>query len=330
METSEQLHHLYQSVLLPELRTLELERTKLLRQILLSGIAALLLVVITFLLAIRLSRGGVCLWLFAGLALMLLFFRGQNRLMLFRQSFKRKIIRHLLNLFPSSFSYFPEQSIPREIFETSGLFLRSIDRYHGEDLITGTCGKTSFSLSEVHAQEKVVVRTRYGTYTCYQTVFRGLFFVADFNKSFRGRTLVLPDTAEKIFGHLAQTAQSLNIFRGQLVKLEDPEFEREFVVYGTDQVEARYVLSTSLMRRILEFKKARKEELYLSFFSSRVMVAIRHERPFLEPPIFSPVLDYKSICEYYQDISLCTEIIDALNLNTRIWQSETVSTQDGR
>ena len=41
---------------------------------------------------------------------------------------------------------------------------------------------------------------------------------------------------------------------GELVKLEDPEFEKSFVVYSGNQTEARYILSTSLMRRILDYK----------------------------------------------------------------------------
>ena len=70
-------------------------------------------------------------------------------------------------------------------------------------------------------------------------------------------TLLYPDTAEKMFGKFGQSLQSLNgkMAHGgrDVVKLEDPEFEKEFVVYAHDQVEARYVLSPSLMRRLLEF-----------------------------------------------------------------------------
>ena len=43
--------------------------------------------------------------------------------------------------------------------------------------------------------------------------------------------------------------------RGELIKMEDVAFERGVVVYGDDQIEARYILSTSLMERILAYKK---------------------------------------------------------------------------
>jgi len=132
----------------------------------------------------------------------------------------------------------------------------------------------------------------------------------------------LPDTGEKVFGHLAQSVQSWNVLRGQLIKLDDPEFEKEFVVYGSDQVEARYILSTSLMSRILNFKRQTGRQIYLSFVNSTLRLAISWEKGFLEPHFFSSLLDFTSIYQYYQDIYLCTEIVDALNLNIRIWQTK--------
>lgn len=41
----------------------------------------------------------------------------------------------------------------------------------------------------------------------------------------------------------------------QNVKLEDPVFEREWEVYATDQIEARYILTPALMERMLEIKR---------------------------------------------------------------------------
>ena len=67
----------------------------------------------------------------------------------------------------------------------------------------------------------------------------------------------------KLFGRLGRKLQSLNVFRGELIRLEDPEFESHFVVYGSDQIEARYILSTSLMARITDFKEKTGKKIYL-------------------------------------------------------------------
>ena len=58
-----------------------------------------------------------------------------------------------------------------------------------------------------------------------------------------------------MFGFLGTKLQKMNKGRGDLVKLENPEFESEFAVYSGDQIESRYILSSSLMERILSFKK---------------------------------------------------------------------------
>ena len=68
---------------------------------------------------------------------------------------------------------------------------------------------------------------------------------ADFNKNFQGRTIILPDFAQNAFGDfIGSWLQSKNQAREELVKMDNPDFEKEFVVYSNDQIEARYILST--------------------------------------------------------------------------------------
>ena len=140
------------------------------------------------------------------------------------------------------------------------IFRMKPDRYRGDDLVTGLLGKTETAFSEIHSEYKTSRSSKSGTHTTWRTVFKGLFFIAGFNKSFKGETYVLPEVAQKVFGKiLGNLFQPWNRGRGQLVKMEDPTFEMNFVVYGDDQIEARYVLSTSLMKRITDYKKKRKK-----------------------------------------------------------------------
>ena len=48
----------------------------------------------------------------------------------------------------------------------------------------------------------------------------------------------------------------MNIFlllpRQKLIKMDNPEFEKEFVVYSDNPIKARYILTHSLMQRILK------------------------------------------------------------------------------
>lgn len=240
----------------------------------------------------------------------------------YRKSFKVKIIRPVVESYLEQIEYSPHDYVSMHAYEQSKIFLRWPDRYKGEDYIRGTKGKTDFEFSELHTEYKTTTRTKNGTRTTYHTIFRGVFFIADFHKDFNGRTLVLPDTVEGILGKFGQMLQDVNFTRPDLVKLEDPEFEKAFCVYSEDQVEARYILSTSLMRRILDYKHKFGNDIYLSFYRSRVYVALSCNRNRFEPRIFQSVTKPGLLKEYLSDLELLVDIIDDLNLNLRIWSKE--------
>ena len=187
----------------------------------------------------------------------------------------------------------------------------------------GKIGATAIRFCELHTQYKTTRRDSKGhTHTEWHTIFRGLFFMGDFNKHFSGSTIVLPDSAEALFGKFGQWLQSFSFGRDQLIKMDDPEFEKLFVVYGTDQIESRYILSPALMQRIVEFKTKRQKSIYLSFVGSSIFVALSETRALFEPKIFSSILDFETVCEYFEDLRVAVEIVEDLNLNTRIWSKE--------
>lgn len=240
----------------------------------------------------------------------------------YKTEFKQQIISRIVQFLEPGLRYQPDGCIDRHTFQSAGLFNQHIDRYRGEDMVQGMVGKTQIAFSEIHAEYKTTTRDSKGhTQTHWHTIFKGLFFIADFNKDFRSQTVVLPDTAEKLFGGFGKMLQSWNVARADLIKLEDPEFEREFVVYGSDQIEARYILSTSLMRRILDYQQKTGLKLHLSFTGSKVYIALPMTKNCFEPKYFAST-DFTSIAEYYHDLSLTVGIVDELNLNTRIWTKE--------
>jgi hypothetical protein len=240
----------------------------------------------------------------------------------YKAEFKQQIITKIVQFAEPYLHYYPTEMIDEHTFKSSKLFTQGIDRYRGEDLVRGRIDKTEIAFSEIHAEYKTSSGTGKNRRTEWHTIFKGLFFIADFNKHFNGQTLVLPDSAEKIFGGFGKMLQSWNIGRPDLVQLEDPEFEREFVVYGSDQIEARYILSTSLMRRILDFKNKTGSKIYLSFTGSKVYVAVPMTKNMFEPKYFASVSDFAPILDYYRDLCLAVSIVDDLNLNTRIWTKQ--------
>jgi hypothetical protein len=92
--------------------------------------------------------------------------------------------------------------------------------------------------------------------------FRGLFHNRQTSTRTSNPNVVLPDRAEKL---LAGSGSHCSQFPAErkLIRLEDPRFEKEFCVYGEDQVEARYILTPSLMERILAFKNKWNKDVSL-------------------------------------------------------------------
>ncbi|MFH1519960.1 MAG: DUF3137 domain-containing protein [Candidatus Omnitrophota bacterium] len=311
MKTLEELKEYYRITLLPELRLLEQERKKSLNKIILS--AAIIVPLAALLSYISKHHFPAILGIIGIFGASRLFTRE------YVSNFKTGIIEKIITCVDENLKYSRNSYIPRSLFTDSKLFRQGIDCYQGDDYVTGKIGKTQVELSEIHAQ--YITRDSKGNRR-YHTIFKGLFFVADFNKEFKGMTIVLPDVAEKMLGGLGAMFQSWNKGRGQLVKLEDPEFEKMFVVYGEDQIESRYILSTSLMKRITDFKKKTQRQIHLSFVGSHIFIAISYRRDLFEPRIFRTLLSFDPIHQYFEDLQLAVGIVEDLNLNTRIWSKQ--------
>ncbi|MDX2007265.1 MAG: DUF3137 domain-containing protein [Meiothermus sp.] len=230
----------------------------------------------------------------------------------FRRRFKLEVIERLVKFVSSELHYDPSAGVGERAYRDSLLFPRSHDRFRQEDLIAGTVGQTRLRVSEIHSEYRT--RDSKGR-TNWHTIFRGLFFVLDFPKRFNGTTLVLPDGTGWL-GGLGDAMQGWDS-RGELVKLEDPEFERLFVVQGTDQVEARYLLSTSMMERIKELRK--RGPLYMAFTGGNLYVGISSSRDLFEPNVLKP-LGMDDLMAHMGNLRQVLGIVDELELNTRVWR----------
>jgi len=241
----------------------------------------------------------------------------------FKLIYKSQVVSAVVSNINPGLYYDAELEITRQEFRNSQLFSAYPHRYNGEDLIQGRYKKTDFRLSEIHAEERRQRKTKNGTQTYYVTIFKGLFLIADFHKDFKGRAFVYTDHAEKTFGSwLSKKMQYFSGGRGDLVYLEDPEFERYFKVYSDDQVEARYILSTSMMQDILALRKKFKTHIQLAFLHSNVYLAISTSIDFLEPDIKKNLTEPETLYDLYTDVQLLLQLIDDLNLNTRIWSKQ--------
>jgi len=319
MSKNTNLEHLYNTELKPHLSGLDNKRIQIINKIKSYALFSILPLALAFYFTINFQNPLPIIGVL-GIFILLLFFKINPLWKEYRGQFKEQVIREIINFIDNSLNYHPADKITRDEFMKCGIFRTHIDRYTGDDFVEGKIKSTQMEFSEVHAEYKTTtVDSKGRTTTHWHTIFKGLLFSADFNKEFNVKTYVLKDTAEKMFGFLGTKLQKMNKSRGELVKLEDPEFESEFAVYSDDQIESRYILSPSLMEKILSFKKQTNKNIQLSFVDSRLYVAIPYSKALFEPRLFGDMINFSDIQEYHDDLNLVISIAETLNLNTRIW-----------
>jgi len=316
MKSLSQLTDFYYKELYSDLQILEEERKRIKKRVTNIGIIYTLFVLL------------IAFLIYQNLSLEFLFFFGVFALVGFKWlytyltndynvDFKNKIIAPLIHEIDNNLRYSPQAHISTAEFNRSKLFSARPDRVSGNDYVQGSIDDIPIEFSDFHAQKKH--KDSKGRET-WETLFRGLFLISEFPKNFHAQTVVLPDSAQKIFGDLiGNWLQSNNFSQNELVKMDNPEFEKEFVVYSSDQIEARYILTPALMQKLLNYKKKSKHPLYVSFIGGKIYMAIEYNDDMFEASLFHSLLEYKIAMQYLSTLHLAVGIVEELKLNRKLW-----------
>ena len=228
----------------------------------------------------------------------------------FKQRFKQIIIKTIITEFNPDLNYIPDGYIKENDFYQSKLFLDYPYIYHGEDYVSGKLDHTDFRMSELRVKEE----SQSSDEDSNKIVFEGVFLVADFHKYFHSETYILPETEWKSVGLNKRKHKGAD-----LILMENEEFERNFRVFTTSDQDARYILSPSIMERILALKYKYGDKVAISFRGSNVYIALSTKRDFFEHDMSQPVDEESLIRGHLKDLEKMLATIDELNLNTRIW-----------
>ena len=318
MKSTEELRGLYENQLKPALQSLENQRKKLVLKYMVYIFGIPVAFAISFFLIDQYSA-----ILYLSLVLIIFFIYKLVRMgrekAEYRDGFKSNVVNEIVRMINPEWRYKPYSNISESDYQKSNLFPAHYDRYRGDDKVEGKIEKTDFQFSELHSEYKTRTTDGNGnTQEKWVTIFKGIFIHADFNKDIQGRTLVLPDTAEKLFGRFGRKLQAMSN-RGELVKMEDTEFEKLFVVYGSDQIESRYVLTPTIMKTMVDIKRKYKKNVYFSFVGSRVYVAISFSKDLFEPRLLRSGVRFEDMEQMNEYFRIIHTIIHEMNLNTRIW-----------
>lgn len=311
MSRNEKIESLYNEQLKPKLARLEKDRHAIQKKIVIATVLAIPFFMIPFF--VRNQIGVWALMVTAFLVIMIFLVRALVNYYKYRHQFKEIVVKELVALINPDFVYNAYDHINVFEFNKAKLFAKG-DRAIGDDLVKGRIDRTKFEFSEIKAGQ--------GTQNAQQSkqsyFFRGLFFYADFNKTLNGETFVGPDKAEKFLGKMGQSLQEKSK-KGQLVKLENSEFEKMYVVHSSDQTEARYILTPLMMEAMVNIRKKHPLDFHFSFVGQRVNCAIKFNKNLFEPVIWGKGIQLSDVEYFYNLLELIQTIITEMNLNMRIW-----------
>ena len=163
---------------------------------------------------------------------------------------KKYVLRPLLKKY--GLEYEPYSSIDQSFIAKSDLIDEDYDDFEGSDLIIGD--EFRFSYVKLTREEEYTTTNDRGeseTRTRTVTVFDGIFYMGTFPQKIKGTYLV-----EKNTFHLSDILP-ITVEKNR-IKLDMPEFEKVFDVYGSDQIEGRYIFDFTFMQKLLDIYKVVK------------------------------------------------------------------------
>jgi hypothetical protein len=235
----------------------------------------------------------------------------------YRKSVKLDVYPLIIKYFGDTYRYIKQPTVTLFDFDDSRLF-NYIEDTGISDQFTGEIHGVMFDI--VHA---VILEPRHtGRITDWlidnkkpTIIFDGTCIILSMNKEFNGVTIFSRDKGG--IGNLIFNQTKAGFAK---IHLEDPRFESKFEVSSTDQVEARYLLTTSFMERLTALEAINQCGLFGSFYHGKLMLLMPNVKWVPEPQIRSRVTFIEESNLIIAQMKEICKIIEILNLkqNTRL------------
>ena len=103
------------------------------------------------------------------------------------------------------------------------------------------------------------------------------------------------------------------------IKLEDPEFNKKYRAYSSDQVEGRYLITPAFMERFKNIQTAfGTDKVKCSFFDNNLMFAISTRKNLFEiGNLFCSLENPKQLETFFNELTSIFMLIDYFKLNEK-------------
>lgn len=249
----------------------------------------------------------------------------------FTNAFKDDIIPRVASFFLTNAFYSAKSGFTIGDVSESGLTTHPIHYLMSEDLIQGQFNDINVSFGDLYAETEMIIRRRiynnsdgllnvlFDKPKYYEErkrvpLLKGIFVKASFNKTVKGRVIVVPELKNYDTKH----------FQLQSVKLDHPEFEKRFKVFANDAQLSYYTLSLSFMERLLEFASHFQQSTpAFAMHQENLYIDLKGKSFLFEKKINEQVNRYTFIKKtFFDDLHRVLSLLEILDLDTTIWAKD--------
>ena len=186
MKTLEDFTNFYNTALLADLKVLEQERRKIVTKLIYVMVAILCILGVCLLISmtnLQVKTPFVFIVTIISILAYAAIYYFMTRGHVAR--FKSLVIQRIVHFIDENLNYDADECIDKSTFMLSKIFTTKPNQYQGDDLVWGKTGATEIKFSEIKAEHESGSgknRRRY-------TIFKGLFFIGDFNLFCRSNDL---------------------------------------------------------------------------------------------------------------------------------------------
>lgn len=254
----------------------------------------------------------------------------------FEIAVKTAVLEKFLSFFGSDYAWGRETSIDSQDLKSSMLF-PDFENISTDDNFTGSFKGHNFALSEMCLTKNIQrqVRQQDGTMTTQSetiNLFRGVIVKIAFNKKFTSQTVIVHNKSNFLDNVNFDLTNGLSLefnanqkldlksyFKSKKmepVELEDVEFNKIFDIYSHDQVESRFLLTTSFMERFKLLTKAfGTQDIRASFVDNSIIIAIPSDKDmFVLGSLDTSMEDSKPVQDFFKELISILSIIDILKI----------------
>ena len=226
------------------------------------------------------DNGLIVSGIIVGVGFLLLYFNNKNINSFYRDKITLPIMKRIVS--DEKFSFNLAGSIEKSEIVDSKIFYFSKKHTLTQSKLL-TYKEENRTIEMLNVQVKNTTRDADGDTNT--TTTEGLFVVVPTQMKITGTTILFPDIAEKVGGFTGELLQSKKMDDLRKIRLDSPDFEKEFIVYGADELMAHYLLKHTVMEVLSEVSKKFPFQFQISFIEGRVYLFFSFSGGWFEPEV---------------------------------------------